>query len=294
MLKQIDCHGLSNVGRVRKVNEDQFLIADLNKSLRVHQTSLGADKQTRLFGQSQGKLLLVADGMGGHPGGARASSLVVDSVVQYLLSHLRWQFRVDETTEDDLFADLMSALKYCQTTIQEEARNVPGQRDMGTTVTLAYILWPQLYMVHVGDSRCYLFRQRELLQITKDHTVAQQGVDSGLMNVQQAEQSRWKHVLWNVVSGRSDEIKPDGHKLELQLDDTLLLCTDGLTGHVSNAEIADLLGQGGDAREVSQCLVDAAMAAGGKDNITVVVARFQDMECTEQQETAVLAKQTVS
>ena len=282
MLKLIDCYGLSEVGRVRKVNEDQYLIADLNKSLRVYQTSLGLDEQARLFGGSQGKLLLVADGMGGHAGGERASSIAVDSVVHYILNHMCWFFRVDETGAGALLADWMAALRHCQAAIRAESQTQPAHRDMGTTITLAYIIWPRLYLVHVGDSRCYLLRDGQLMQLTKDHTVAQQGVDSGLIDAQAAEQSRWSHVLWNVISGREEELRPDGHCVDLMLGDTLLLCTDGLTKHVSDVEIAGLLRRTGGAREISQCLVDAAMSNGGRDNVTIVVAHFQDVDAERE------------
>jgi serine/threonine protein phosphatase PrpC len=278
MLKLIDCHGLSEVGRTRKVNDDQFLIADLNKSLRVHQTSLGLDEQARLFGGSQGKLLAVADGMGGYAGGERASSIAVDAIVHYILNHMRWFFRVDKAAADDLLADLVAALKHCQTAIRADAKALPTHRDAGTTITLAYVVWPDLYVVHVGDSRCYLLRDGQLEQLTTDHAVAHHGGDSRLIDPQAAEPSRWNHMLWNVLNAREEESKSDGCRVELKLGDTLLLCTDGLTKHLAADEVVRLLSRDQGARDACRTLVDAAMHRGGRDNITVVVAQFQDVD----------------
>jgi protein phosphatase len=281
MLKQIDCHGQIELGRVRKVNEDQFLIADLNKSLRVHQTSLGFDEQTRLFGGSQGKLLLVAEGFGGHAGGEGASAVTVDSIVHYILNNMRWCFRVDEAAEEELLTDLVSALKYCQASMRAEVGTSP--RDLGATITLAYVIWPQLYVVHVGDSRCYLYRDGQLRRLTRDHGVTRDhaatppGVNGGLVDTQVAEGSRWGRALWRCANGRTAELRPDGYKVDLLLGDTLLLCTDGLSRYLPNAAIAQLLQHDGGSREISQCLVDAAKAAGGNSDITVVIARFQDI-----------------
>src|SRR5947209_1795229 len=105
MLGRMDCCGLTDIGRVREANEDQYLIADLSKSMRIYRTSLGLDDQTRLFGSSQGKLFLVADGMGGHAAGKRASALAVDSLTTYVLNTMHWFFRLrgdqEEYFEDD-------------------------------------------------------------------------------------------------------------------------------------------------------------------------------------------------
>jgi PPM family protein phosphatase len=281
MLKQIDCHGETHCGHVREVNEDQFLIADLNRSLRVYQTSLDFDNQTKLFGGSQGKLLLVADGMGGHAFGRRASTIAVDSVIQYILNRMRWFFRSDQTAEDDLLADLKSALDQSQAAIQAEAEAMPDRDSMGTTVTMAYVIWPRLYVVHAGDSRCYLFRRGKLHQLTHDHTVAQQCVDSGLLDPKEAEQSRWSHVLWNVVGGGSSDLVPDTRLEALELGDVLLLCTDGLSKLVPDDEIARVLRTYPTARESADGLVTAALESGGSDNVTVVVARFEDTRPAE-------------
>jgi protein phosphatase len=147
---------------------------------------------------------------------------------------------------------------------------------MGTTLTLAYLLWPRLYVVHAGDSRCYLLRNARLHQITRDHTVAQRLVDQGILPAEEAEESRWSHVLWNCIGGGAQEMKPDVYKATLRLGDTLLLCTDGLSRCVPEKQIQQILESDRPAEETCKRLIATANAEGGPDNITVVVARFRE------------------
>jgi protein phosphatase len=275
---EMDCSGLTDIGEVRPANEDQFLIADLRKSMDVHQTSLGLDDRTRLFGRSEGKLLAVADGLGGHAAGDRASTVAIDRLTTYMLSSMPWLFRLDPTLEDDFLSDLDAALRDCQERIQAEAEFQPQKHGMGTTLTMAYVLWPRMFVVHVGDSRCYLFRNSRLEQITRDHTFAQEFADQGDVAAELADQPRWSHTLWNVVGGTSDELKPEAYKAELAAGDTVLLCTDGLTEEVPDDEIGQLLERGQDAAQCCRRLVDAANEAGGRDNIAAIVARFRQRE----------------
>jgi protein phosphatase len=272
----MDCHGLSDRGRVRESNEDQFLIAGLNRSMEVYQTSLHLNDQTRLSAPSEGRLLLVADGMGGHAAGKRASTLAVDTLAHYVLNTMPWFLRLHEEREHDFREYLRAALTHCQKAVEAEAERVPARRGMGTTVTMGYLAWPRLYIVHVGDSRCYLFRGGRLQQITRDHTVARRMVEEGVMKESEAVSSRLAHMLWNVIGGGSHELDPEVYKVRLARGDSLLFCTDGLVNHVSDDEIARLLGQPLPAAETCRLLVEAANAGGGADSITVVVAHFRD------------------
>jgi protein phosphatase len=294
MAIHMDCHGVTDIGKLREVNQDQFLIADLRKSLHLFQTSLAMDDQSRLFSGSQGKLLLVADGMGGAATGERASTLVVDSVAAYILNTLQWFFRLEEDREEDFVEDLKAGLKRSEENLFAEAEAIPQRHGMGTTLTMAYIVWPRLYVVHAGDSRCYLFHKQRLKQVTTDHSYAQEFVDAGVIEPEEAEKSRWSHLLWNVIGGKGDEVRPEVHKARLSTNDSLLLCTDGLTYHVSDDKIAELLGSDLSAADLCQQLVDAANEAGGSDNITIVVARFRDAEEQSElaDEEAVLAETT--
>jgi protein phosphatase len=270
----IDCFGLSDRGRVRDKNEDQFLIAELNKSMLVRQTSLDMEKFTRVVGEMQGGLFLVADGMGGEASGDVASRIAVDSVIPFVLNFLPCFFRLDAGNTEDIEEVLKSILEDGQKRIKRETERQPECRGMGTTMTLAYLIWPRLYVVHSGDSRCYLLRDSVLKQITTDHTFAQALVDEGGMKPEQAEGSNLDNVLWNVLGSSSQDVIPDLYRTGLKENDTLLLCTDGLTGHLDDEEIAGLLNSEDSAERIGRALVDRANRAGGSDNVTVVVARF--------------------
>jgi protein phosphatase len=144
---------------------------------------------------------------------------------------------------------------------------------MGTTLTIAYIVGPNAYVVHAGDSRCYLHRGDKLIQITQDQTVAQAYLDNGILSEEQAADSPFRHVLWNVVAGDSPKLFPSAYHVPLLPDDKLLLCTDGLTRHVRDAEILPIVQSLLDPRGVCQSLIEAALQQGGSDNITVLLAR---------------------
>ena len=276
MRGKMDCHGATHVGMVREKNEDQFLIADLKKSVVIHRTSLSYDDETELLGGSQAKLLLVADGVGGNAAGERASSLALESVVQYLLNAMHWIFLPEDEREDTFMDDLKSALAFGQERIQHAAEVSPSQQGMGTTITLAYIVWPHVYLVHAGDSRAYLFRDGNMTRLTRDQTYAQALADSGAINQEQAARSPLNHVLFSLLGCDPTHLDPQVVKTTLQWNDSLVLCTDGLTRHLSDSEIASLLAVGSCATESANSLVDAANNAGGHDNTTVIVAKFGD------------------
>jgi serine/threonine protein phosphatase PrpC len=269
-----DCFGLTDRGRVRGHNEDQFLIADLDRSMLVRQTSLDTDDHTRLTGGPWGHLFVVADGVGGAAGGRRASGLAVKSLTRYVLHTMPWFFRLRPDGEDDLGDELTAALEACRDAVAAAAAE-PGLAQMGTTLTLAYVLWPRLYVVHAGDSRAYLARGGKLFPLTRDHTVAQAMADRGTLTQEEADRSRWSRVLTKCVSAAEDRVAPDVHKAKLRPGDTLMLCSDGLSKYVSDETIVGLLADG-KAEDAARRLVDAANNAGGEDNVTVVVARFPE------------------
>lgn len=278
----MDCHGESHVGMVRDKNEDQFLIADLKKSVIIHHTSLSYDDETELLGGSQAKLLLVADGVGGNAAGDRASSLALESVVQYLLNAMHWVFLPEDEREETFMHDLKSALAFGQERIQHAAEVIPSQQGMGTTITLAYIVWPHVYLVHAGDSRAYLYRNGKLARLTHDQTYAQALADAGAIEPEQIEKSPLNHILFSLLGCDPNHLDPQVYKSTLQLNDSLVLCTDGLTRHLSDEQIAKQLDADQCAQTTAKELVDAANDAGGHDNTTVIVARFDDGKTESQ------------
>lgn len=276
MQGKIDSFGMTHQGKVRRRNEDQFLIADLNKSLRLHQSSLSIDDNETLFGGSQGQLLMVADGIGGHSGGERASQLAVQAITTYVLNTMPWFFRLDPDSDEEYREELVAALESCQREILAESTAHPEDAGMGTTLTMGYLIWPKMYVMHVGDSRCYLHRDAQLNQLTRDHTVRQQLIDAGISQ-DDSFAGLWANTLWNSL-GAENDTSPDVFRIDLQLGDSLLFCTDGLTKHVSEERIESSLAGTENAETVCRTLIDEANRDGGSDNITLVVARFLDSD----------------
>jgi protein phosphatase len=274
-LVTIDCFGLTDIGKVREVNEDQFLIADLGESLLIHQTSLSHEDETQWFGGARGRLFVVADGMGGHAAGQHASSIAIDTLAHYVLEVLPRIFRPGAAREEELEKGLGTALERCQQQIEHVAERERAWAGMGTTLTMAYILWPKLYVVHAGDSRCYLMRGDKLEQLTMDHTLAQEFVNQGALTPEQAAESRFSHVLWNCIGGGSSDLRPEVRSTTLSAGDSLLLCTDGLSKYIGDDELAKVMRANAPAEAKCATLVSAANEAGGKDNITVVLADFK-------------------
>ncbi|HJL14240.1 MAG TPA: protein phosphatase 2C domain-containing protein [Sandaracinaceae bacterium LLY-WYZ-13_1] len=267
-----DVAGRSDVGCVREQNEDTFVIADLGRMLEVVDTSLPVPDAARRISGPKGTLMVVADGMGGHGGGEVASAVAVDVIAQFALYAMPWVTQPDEAGETALLEQLGDAVARCQERLERVAvRKHLDQYAPGTTLTVGYVLWPKLYVAHAGDSRLYLHRRRELVQITTDHTVGQALRDQGAIG---PSPSRFDHVLVNVVGGGRGRVQAEAHRLGLEPGDRLLMCSDGLTGHVSDSAIAHELDRAHTSAEACERLVEAAKAGGGSDNVTVLVASY--------------------
>lgn len=277
MTGKMDCFGLSHTGLKQPLNQDQFLIADLEKSMRVHLSSLNLDNHSRLFGNSQSKLLMVADGVGNSASGDLASRTATNCITNYLLNDLPWNLQSNTQSDSDLRNALVDAFEQCQVRVRSDMQEHPERTGMETTLTLAYILWPELYIVHAGHSRCYLFRNSKLLQLTQDHSLAERLVSSGTLEADEVPEI-WQDMLVNSIGGDEDsDLNPEVHKTEIQMGDTLLLCTNGLTKHVSDSAVSEILSQDTMADETCIRLLNRAKDNGGSDNITVVIARFLDL-----------------
>jgi protein phosphatase len=270
----LDCFGLTDRGKVRRLNEDQFLIAELTKRIHVRATSLPRLGEAESARGVVGHLLLVADGMGGVAGGEVASGLTVELISHYVARTMPWFYRYQDGREDELEAELRAAVEATHESVSKAAAGSAFAR-MGTTLTMAYVLWPRAYVVHVGDSRCYLFRDGSLYRMTRDHTLAQRAVEDGRLTTDQAAASPLNHTLWNCIGGAAPGVRPDIYRATLECGDQLLLCTDGLTRGVSEEGIGGALREAGTLEEAARSLVAAANEAGGHDNTTVVVARVR-------------------
>jgi len=273
LLLRVRSAGLTDPGKVRAGNEDQFLIAQLLKALEVKATSLPLPKFQK--SEDQSYLFVVADGMGGHAGGQHASALAVSSVESFMLKTFKWFFACRGKEADELLAEFQSALGQANARVLSKAAEHPELRGMGTTLTLAYSLNDILFVAHVGDSRAYLQRGGALHRLTSDHTLVEDMVRIGTLRAEEAAQHRWRHVITNAVGGDSPDIKVEVHKLHLEAGDGLLLCSDGLTEMVSDEEIGRILADLNEPEKACKCLVDRANEAGGKDNISVILARYE-------------------
>lgn len=279
MLDLREAYGRTDRGRRRKRNEDQFLVATLTKSLTVRGTSLqDVFPADRRLNRPSGHLFIVADGMGGHDDGDTASAVAVNAATHCLWSIMPSVVRLGETDREDLEDDLVAIIGRSHREVRKLGESEGYDPDMGTTLTMAYVLRDRAYLVHVGDSRCYLLRDQRLKLVTRDHTLAQQLVDRQVLTPKRAEDSQWNHQLWNAIGGGSDDLTPDVHSFGLQAGDRLLLSTDGLTGHLEDRMIEETLTRAASAEAAVEALIEAANEAGGSDNLTAVLARFERAE----------------
>jgi protein phosphatase len=267
-----ECFGCSDAGRSRSNNEDQFLVAVLDKSLKILQTSL-PQSPTR-HSNDQSYLLVVADGMGGEAAGEEASALALSSVEDYVLDALKWFACCQPRDDDEVVDEFRAAISQAHQRVCYQSQIRPEQRGMGTTLTLAHSVNDRLFVAHVGDSRAYLYREGILHQLTRDHTLVEDLIRQGAIKPEEAATHRWRHVISSSVGGTSKQIRIDIHRLHLDAGDVVLLCSDGLTEMVTREVICEVLEGEGNAEVWCRQLVDRANAAGGKDNITVVIARY--------------------
>jgi PPM family protein phosphatase len=268
----VKAFGLTDTGKVRTANEDQFLIAELTKAMRIWQTSLPEPKLQ--VGEECAHLFLVADGMGGHSAGERASALAVAAIEQFTLNSFKWFFGSDGAEAQKVLAQFQSAFSRADAQIAEEAAESPELSGMGTTVTMAFQLGEQLCVVHVGDSRAYLYRDRELHQLTEDHTVVADMVRRGALHPDDVAGHRLRHVITNVVGGPEPGVRVEARALEAQAGDRLLLCSDGLTEMVADDVIAATLDAEPAPEAAAKRLLALANEGTAADNITLVVVRF--------------------
>jgi protein phosphatase len=269
---RIEYAALSDVGKVRRNNEDHFLVCRLCKSLDVLDTSLIGEADGRRD-ERAGYVLLVADGMGGVAAGERASAAVVRGVRTHLIETAKWFFSLDDPDEAVRISLLRESLEGLDRQLIDEADRDPTLAGMGTTLTAAGILAGAAFILHVGDSRAYLLRDGELAQLTRDHTVAQQLLDAGLLRPEEARSHRLRHVLTNSLGGRPG-VSGEVINLRLRAGDRLVLCTDGLHDEVADEGIEAALRAHPGAGDACRALVDAALQQGGRDNVTVIVANY--------------------
>jgi serine/threonine protein phosphatase PrpC len=265
---------LTDPGRVRPANEDQFVIVELARTMSIHQTSVPQAKVQ--YSSHRGHLFIVADGMGGHQAGEVASALGVVTVEGFLLNTLKRFFHLQVPEEQNVMKEFQHALIEADARIFEEAYRHPEMLGMGTTLTMAFAVNWTLLIAHAGDSRCYVLSQGELHQLTQDHTKVAEMVRLGVLSPAEAARHPNRHVITNVLGGHEPGVRVEMHKLDLELADVLLLCSDGLSEMVPEARIVAILSEEQEPRRACERLVAEANERGGKDNITAIVARFEE------------------
>jgi len=269
--RDIDVYGLTHTGKVRKENQDHFLIASLTKQMVVDRTSLSVETQALVEPERLASLSMVADGVGSGGGGGEASREALQAVAQYV-SQSTHAFYTSDASEPEVFTQVLTdAALSCHASLVERGERDPDHKRFGTTLTLWLGLWPQAYLLQVGDSRCYLFRDGKLAQLSRDQTMAQELVDQGVMQRTGAFNSKWAHVLSSAIGGH--QAAPVVTRVVRDWGTIVLLCSDGLTKHVSDERIAERLGSLSSSKQACEDLLQDALDGGGTDNITLIIGR---------------------
>ena len=262
---KVHVFGRTDVGRTREHNEDAFVVADLS----TNDASLQPSVRTHRVGD-KGTLFMVADGMGGAAAGEIASQMATEIV----LKELRENWLTLQQPSTEAFARcLKRAAQTANQMIHGYATSHQEYRGMGTTATIAGLLADTLYLAQVGDSRGYLVRDGVAKQITKDQSLMQKLIEAGELTEEEAAQSERRNIILQAL-GPEANIKVDLTYQRLRRGDTLVLCSDGLSGQVSREEIADVVNTEKDLVQACRRLIEMANEAGGPDNITVIIARF--------------------
>jgi protein phosphatase len=274
-LVKVDLAALSHRGHVRPTNEDHYFAARIARSLKTLTTNLAEGILPSSF-EEAAYALLVADGMGGMAAGEVASSSALCKLVELVVNTPDWIMRLDQSEDSVIIMQRMTQrFRQVDDDLREQARQDPALTGMGTTLTVAISLGADLVIGHIGDSRAYLLRGARLHQLTRDHTMAQALVDAGIANPQDAVTQAMRHVLTAALGSTGEKSDPEVQRLHLRDGDQVLLCTDGLTEMVEDMVIASTLRDAASVDSACRVLIDLALAGGGTDNVTVVLARYQ-------------------
>ena len=267
---ELDVFGLTHQGLVRQNNEDQFLMMTIHKRVNVVSTSLTDQQRLPLGDERLAWVSMVADGVGGLAGGEEASATALEVAMQYVTHSMNCYYRAD-STEKRFIEELQGAAMEAHAAVVAKRTSEGRKGRMATTLTLWMGVWPNFYLLQVGDSRYYMWRQGALTQVSRDQTIAQDLVDQGVMTRTAARRSQFANVLSSALGG--DEAAPVVTRLQSEWYQVHLLCSDGLTKHVSDEKISERLGAMTSAKQVAEQLLQDALDGGGTDNITVIVGR---------------------
>ncbi len=275
----IDAWGVTHTGNIRPDNQDHFFLGALARGVTVDCSSTGEAGGGVVHAERLASLAVVADGVGSSGGGEQAARRAVEGLVASV-SRFFHDAAVREPQDPEVFSRLLhDAALAVHGSLLAEAEREGGRRTFATTLTLFLGLWPHAYLLQLGDSRCYIYRDGVLTQITRDQTMAQELIDSGVLTRTVAQRSRWAHVLSSAMGAQQAE--PVVTRVVRDWGTVVLLCSDGLTKHVPDEQIRERLATMTSARQVVEQLLQDALDAGGTDNITLIVGRTVKPEARE-------------
>jgi PPM family protein phosphatase len=279
---EVEIHAASHVGRIRRNNEDNFLLLNLSNS-NFCKKSTGFDEvniQSQKFKiDENGIVLAVSDGCGGALGGDEASELAVESVRNMLAGKV--------PNPDTLIKRLYDATLYANQQVHNLGRSAYEYNGLGSTITAVSITSNSADFVQVGDSRGYLIRKGKIYQITKDQSLVNQLIDAGEISPEEAETHHMKNVILQALGAQND-IFPDVTRLIPQRDDILLLCSDGLTNELKNDDLLQIIINNiDDLKNACRLLIQKAIEHGGRDNITAILAKLYGEDLNEATEDSV-------
>ncbi len=266
----LDAAAASHVGKVRRNNEDHYAVIRQTRSREVLFTNLPQDGLVLPSDEAYG--LVVADGVGGAASGDVASQLALSTMFELAGRATSWVMKFTDLDAQEIHQRVEAYVTEIQKTLRFVSEQNPKLAGMGTTWTSAHVFGKHAVIVHIGDSRAYLHRNGELQLITRDQTLGQEMVDAGL---NEEDVRRFRHILTNSLGGSHDEVEAIVYHVELTPGDRLLLCTDGLSDMATREEIVDVLQREQTPRSACDALIQIALQAGGKDNITVAICNIE-------------------
>jgi len=247
------------------------MVGTVHPQVVVHSTSLPHVEELPLRGSRLATIIVVADGVGGGEFGSEAAQLATESITRYVSCTLRSYHAAGKATDQELLDSLRTAIGEAHETVLADAATRDPPSQMASTLTVGLVIWPWVYVVQVGDSRAYYWDGKELKRLTRDQTIAQDLVDKGVLPPERMNISPYRNVLASAIGG--GEATPEVTCMAMRRSGTLLYCTDGLTKHVTDEEIAERMSRMTGSEQLSRELLDLALERGGSDNITIVVGR---------------------
>jgi serine/threonine protein phosphatase PrpC len=264
----------SHPGKVRPINEDQWLVVKRRRIRDVLMTSLPEGfLPTR---EESAYVLVVADGVGGSAFGEVASLMALRTGFNLGFTEINWPLKATEQEVLEMFEKFEAYVQKIHGSLLKRIEEEPSLRGMGTTMTVAYTMGLDAFIGHVGDSRVYRFHDGEIQQLTRDQTLAQRLIDQGVFSPESAEARQFRHILLNCLGAGQESVVVDVGHIRLAYGDCLLLCTDGLSDLIGDEQIAETLKSNPVPSDAATALVDLALDKGGHDNITVLVAKYNE------------------